>query len=140
MTIRLSKKLCMVEGCTQHERHVHRCRHHYAEWKAGHPYTPCRRQWGEGAVNAQGYARVNVGGRIRAKHRVVMEEHLGRFLLPWENVHHKNGNRLDNRIDNLELWVCSQPAGQRPEDLVAWAEQILESYAPERLAANRRAS
>ncbi|MFF8784829.1 HNH endonuclease [Streptomyces sp. NPDC015125] len=57
-----------------------------------------------------------------------MERELKRLLLPGENVHHINGNRGDNRPENLELWVVHQPKGQRPEDLIEWANEILRRY------------
>jgi hypothetical protein len=75
--------------------------------------------------NSNGYLSSHIGKKEILQHRVLWEAHNGRKLKPFENIHHKNGIRDDNRIENLELWTKPQPIGQRPEDLVAW---IIDHY------------
>ena len=61
-------------------------------------------------------------------HRAYMEQIIGRKLLSHESVHHKDGDRANNVASNLELWSSSQPPGQRIEDKVIWAKEILRLY------------
>ena len=67
------------------------------------------------------------------EHVYIMSVAMGRPLFSNETVHHINGVKADNRLDNLELWASNHPPGQRVHQLVDWAEKLLRTYAPEKL-------
>jgi hypothetical protein len=120
-------KKCMIDDCQKKHMAKGYCQMHYCRWK----------KYGDPMITRQKGFSLDTGGYVwkngMAEHRLVMEQVLNRKLLPGENVHHRNGNRQDNRPENLELWSVSQPPGQRVEDKVKWALELIAFYAPERL-------
>ena len=121
---------CLLAGkatsCGCHKRELHRnaTREHASNWKGGRTtkngyvfvYRPTHP-----AAHSNGYI---------PEHRGVMEQSLGRFLYPDETVHHKNGVKSDNRPENLELWVGNHSHGQRVQDMLTWASEIMTRYRP----------
>lgn len=125
---------CSVDGCDGDSGGGRGyCHFHYERWRrhgdANWQPTP---KVHLPRLASNGYMTVWVNGKYELEHRLVWEREHGP-LLPGQSVHHKNGDRTDNRPDNLELWDTSQPAGQRPKDKVEFAVEMLKRYAPELL-------
>lgn len=143
---RISRQgLCSVEGCQDPIASIGLCTAHSQRYyKKGDVMAniPIERKRtpgcpSDGWVTPQGYRQVffpehpcaNKSGVVN-EHVMIMSDYLKRPLLPEETVHHKNGIRDDNRLENLELWSTSQPYGQRVEDKLAWAYEIISRYGP----------
>jgi hypothetical protein len=111
--------------------------------KSKHQAGPDNHNWQGGwGLDKNGYVRSMRNGKWVMQHREVMEAHLGRKLESYEHVHHKDGNRANNAIENLELWgVRRQPKGQRHEDLIDWAIALLvrDGYIVTRPSSGERA-
>lgn len=77
-------------------------------------------------VQSAGYVEIKTATGWMLEHRYLMEQKLGRKLGRTDHVHHKNGNRRDNSLDNLELWIGKKdPLGQRWTDML---DMILAPY------------
>lgn len=126
--------VCSVDECDRDAAVRGFCHMHYSRWRVHGdpgPATPLMRPKGTGTITKDGYVKRRSGAVFQAEHRTVMEGVLGRRLTPSETVHHINGDKRDNRPENLDLWVSRHPKGQRVADLVEFATEILARYGSE---------
>lgn len=127
-------RICLVKNCQRSSKAKGLCGTHYAYMHRYGSATPQLKPRGGQRkplkTSTDGYVYMThpVTKRVTLQHRVIMAQKIGRELLPHESVHHKNGIRNDNRIENLELWSSFQPSGQRVEDKVKYAREILALY------------
>lgn len=121
---------CIYEGCESTEAKGYLrnryCPEHF-NLVLLDPATPITHRH----LSKYGYVIVTALGKPHREHRLVMERHLGRRLTDRENVHHVDGNKENNTLENLELWLESQPSGQRVSDKITWALEIIERYGTE---------
>lgn len=134
-------RTCTFTGCDKKHKGRGLCQGHLVQVKRGQELKALRpinntgrRITGDGYVELflPTYPFSKKDGYI-LEHRYVMELQLGRPLAKHENVHHKNGVRNDNRLENLELWLRPQPSGQRVEDLLEWVTANYPEELKERL-------
>ena len=131
---------CDFPGCDKRHFALGFCQGHWRQLREKRPLTPLRGK--SGRIINRGYVLIfepthpnaHKTGYV-AEHTKVMAAKLGRPLAPFEEVHHRNGIRSDNRPENLELWARGmQPPGSRVSDLVDAALRVLKLYRPDLLA------
>ena len=109
-------RICSVEGCGKEHSGKGYCGKHLMRFKRhGDPLAYHRSvPYGGGSIDKDGYKVFTLRGKHTREHRKVMEQFLGRKLDFNELVHHKDGNKLNNSIENLEIVTRSEHIYKHP--------------------------
>lgn len=138
------RQICAFETCEKLVHSKSLCAGHRSQLDRNVELRPLStrpriRPVGDTRLTAQGYVQEKQPTHPNAQasgwimqHIKVMSDYLERALYPNERVHHKNGIRDDNRIENLELWATDHPYGQRVSDLIPYWESMLSRYSSDR--------
>lgn len=98
----------------QSPEHIRKRVESFKKTMAGRDLTGPNHPRFKGRIKHSGYIGLREGGKVYYEHRRVMEKHLGRTLSSHELVHHINGDKTDNRIENLEIVTRSEHIKHHP--------------------------